>query len=264
MFDAFGLLERVREKKPLVHQITNMVTISDCAAATRAFGALPVMAHSREDAEQMVASAGALVLNIGTLDPELVETMVLVGKAANRRRVPVVFDAVGAGATKLRTESSFRILEEVKVDVLKGNYGELGVLAGAKAQVRGVESVSVEGDPVLIAGKLSSDYGNTVAMTGKRDIVTGGGRTCLIDNGHPLMGAVVGTGCMAAAVIGAFAAVERNYTLASAAALTCFDIAGEIAARGSMGPGSFKGHFIDAAHGLKKEHVETLTKAEWK
>jgi len=258
--DAYGMLGKVRQTKPLIHHITNWVTIYDCANMTRVFGALPVMAHAREEVEEMTGIAGALVLNIGTLTPELVDTMIVAAKAANKRKIPVVFDAVGTGATRLRTDSAMKILAEARVDVLKGNYGEIGVLAGAKAQVKGVESAGLEGDPQQVALRLSSQLKNTVAMTGRTDIVSGNGTTYLIDNGSPMMGCIVGTGCMAASIIGCFCAVEEDYALASAAALACYGIAGEIASTRAEGPGTFKEAFYDAAYGLNRSEIESMLK----
>ncbi|MBD3388019.1 MAG: hydroxyethylthiazole kinase [Candidatus Altiarchaeales archaeon] len=258
--DAYGILEKVREEKPLVHHLTNWVTIYDCANITRAFGALPVMAHAAEEVEEMVGIAGALVLNIGTLTPELVDSMIKAGKAANRKGIPVVLDAVGVGATRLRTDSALKILEEVKVTVLKGNYGEVGVLAGAEAEVKGVESMGVEGDPVELARGLAGQLGLTVAMTGKQDIISDGTTTYLVDNGTEMMGSIVGTGCMAASVIGAFTAVEKDAPKAAAAALSCYGIAGELASKDSRGPGTYKERFYDEVYGLKREEAESKTR----
>src|SRR5947208_6422665 len=134
-------LRDLRERKPLVHQITNYVVMNETANATLALGALPVMAHAREEVEEMVALASALVLNIGTLSPHWVEAMLAAGKAANAREVPVVLDPVGAGATRYRTDTVKRILDEVRVAVLRGNQGEVATLVGAAAEVRGVASV---------------------------------------------------------------------------------------------------------------------------
>jgi len=134
-------LRDLRERKPLVHQITNYVVMNETANATLALGALPVMAHAREEVEEMVALASALVLNIGTLSPHWVEAMLAAGKAANAREVPVVLDPVGAGATRYRTDTVKRILDEVRVAVLRGNQGEVATLVGVNAEVRGVESI---------------------------------------------------------------------------------------------------------------------------
>jgi hydroxyethylthiazole kinase len=258
--DAYKILSLVRERRPLVHHITNWVTIYDCANIVRAFGALPVMAHAKEEVREMATIAGALVLNIGTLTPELVDSMVLAGKTANHHEIPVVLDAVGAGATKLRTESALRILDEVHVGVLKGNSSEIGTLAGAEAETKGVESMGVKGDIKELAKKLALKRKQTVAVTGKQDTVTNGRKMYLVDNGHPMMGSIVGTGCMAASVIGAFCAVEKDHALASAAALACFGITGELAAKKSKGPGTFKEQFYDEAYALDKKKISSLLK----
>src|SRR5919199_3999383 len=139
-------LRALRERKPLVHQITNYVVMNETANATLALGALPVMAHAREEVEEMVGLASALVINIGTLSPEWVEAMLLAGRAANDRGVPVVLDPVGVGATRYRTETALRILEAVDIAVLRGNAGEIANTIGRAAEVRGVESVGVGDD----------------------------------------------------------------------------------------------------------------------
>ncbi|MBI5000182.1 MAG: hydroxyethylthiazole kinase [Euryarchaeota archaeon] len=241
--DALVLL---REKKPLVHHITNWVTISDCASITRSLGALPVMAHAEEEVEEMVGIAGALVLNIGTLTPTLVSSMIKAGRRANRNGTPVILDAVGVGATRLRTDSAKEILAEVKIRVIKGNSGEIATLAGARAEVRGVESISAEGDAMAHAKALAKSEGCTVVATGAEDIVTDGSKAFMVRNGHPRMGEVVGTGCMAASVIGAFSAIEPDGTLAACYAMIVYDIAGEIAAADAKGPGSMKQNLFDA------------------
>ncbi|MFC2154515.1 hydroxyethylthiazole kinase [Candidatus Altiarchaeota archaeon] len=254
------MLEKIREKKPLVHHLTNWVTIWDCAQVTRSFGALPVMAHAKEEVEEMVGLASALVLNIGTLTPEFIDSMIKAGKEANKNGTPIILDAVGAGATKLRTESAIRIIDEVELAVLKGNAGEIAVLAGAEAEVKGVESMGVEGDPVAISKSFAKERDFTVATTGKQDIVSDGKKTYLIDNGHAMMGSLVGTGCMAASVIGCFCAIEKDYAFASASAMACYGIAGELAAKKSAGPGSFKQTFYDEIASLDKQKIDEKIK----
>ncbi|MCX6695756.1 MAG: hydroxyethylthiazole kinase [Candidatus Altiarchaeota archaeon] len=260
MIDAYAILRELREKKPLVHHLTNWVTIYDCANIVRAFGALPVMAHAAEEVEEMAGISNALVLNIGTLTPELVNSMLKAGKAANRKKIPVVLDAVGVGATKLRTDSALRIIQGIRVDVIKGNSAEIGVLAGAEAEVKGVEAMGLKGDPVEIAKSLAGKTKSVVAMTGKRDIITDGTNTVLCDNGDAMMGSIVGTGCMAASVIGSFCAVEKDYLKATSAALACFGIAGELAARDAKGPGTFKESFYDEVYHLDENKVKSMTK----
>ena len=260
----YELLNKMRTEKPLIHHITNWVTIYDCANITRAIGALPVMAHALEESAEMVSIASALVLNIGTLTPDLVESMIHAGKAANQRKIPIVLDAVGAGATNLRTDSAHRIMKEVKIDIIKGNSAEIGTLAGSNAEVKGVEAMGVEGDLIEIGQTFAKDKNATVVMTGKQDIVSNGTDTYLINNGHEMMGSIVGTGCMAASVIGCFAAVEKDCALASTAALACFGIAGELAAKSdkSKGPGTYKEIFYDEIYNLDKEKIKNLEKIE--
>src|SRR5437667_8869706 len=162
-------LRRLRDAKPLVHQITNYVVMNETANATLALGALPVMAHAREEVEEMVALAGALVLNIGTLSPRWVDAMLAAGKAANAVDVPVVLDPVGAGATRYRTDTARRILDEMKVAVLRGNQGEVATLVGVEAEVRGVESIGTGGDPAELARAAARNLGLVVSVTGPID-----------------------------------------------------------------------------------------------
>ena len=240
-----ALLEAVRAKRPLVHHITNYVTVNDCANVTLCIGAAPVMAHAPEEVAEMVAMAGALVLNIGTPDDRQVQSMLLAGAKANDLGVPVVLDPVGAGATRFRTEAARMLLNKLHVAVLKGNAGEIAVLAGAEGKVRGVDSQGVRGDPAAIARQLADRLGIVVAVSGPTDIVTDGARTLLVDNGHPLMGAVSGTGCMASSIAGAFAAVARDHGTSTAAALAAFGLAGERAAGRCAGPASFRIALLD-------------------
>ncbi len=260
MDEIFSLLEKVRRSRPLVHHITNWVTIYDCANITRCVGALPVMAHAIEEVKEMTGISQALVLNIGTLTPRLVESMISAGKKANEIGIPVILDAVGVGATKLRTEKAKDILSEVKVSVLKGNEGEMGTLAGVKASVKGVESAGFKGEKKETAKSLAKSYGLTAVITGKEDVVSDGKKTYVILNGHEMMGSIVGTGCMLASVIGAFTAVEKDYAKASAYALVCSGIAGELAAEKAEGPGTYKEKFYDELYNLDEKKINRLQK----
>ncbi|MCK8518322.1 hydroxyethylthiazole kinase [Methanoculleus sp. 7T] len=240
-----GLLASVRERRPLVHHITNSVTINDCANITICVGAAPVMAEAPEEVAEMVAAAGALVLNIGTLSAVQVDAMLIAGRRANELGIPVVLDPVGAGATGFRTETARRLLDSLDVAVLKGNAGEIGVLAGTGGSVRGVDSGGIAGDPVETARECARSTGTVVAMTGEVDVVADGRRVFLVGNGNPMMDRLSGTGCMAASVTGAFAAVADDYAVASAAALAAFGRAGERAAAGARGPYSFRTALFD-------------------
>ncbi|HWQ65541.1 MAG TPA: hydroxyethylthiazole kinase [Methanospirillum sp.] len=250
-----AVLKNVRSAPPLVHHITNYVTVNDCANITLCAGGSPVMAHAREEIEEMVQYAGALVLNIGTLDPAQIEAMILVGKAAAARGIPIILDPVGAGATALRTDAARRLMNELPISVLKGNAGEIGTLAGVDAKVRGVDSAGLSGDPAAITREYAKRSGMTVVMSGPVDIVSDGVQTLLIRNGHPLMGAISGTGCMAASVIGTYCAGEGSRVTAAAAALAAFGIAGQKAAAVAQGPGTFKPALFDALAALTPEDL---------
>jgi hydroxyethylthiazole kinase len=254
------IFAHVREKHPLVHHITNYVTVNDCANATIATGAAPVMADAPEEVCEMVAVANALVLNIGTLNHGQIESMILAGGMANDLRIPIILDPVGAGATRFRTRTALRLLDELKITILKGNHGEIGVLAGVEANVRGVDSGGMTGDPVKIARKFAGLSDITVVVSGATDIVTDGKRVLLVENGHPLMGSISGTGCMAASVTGAFAAVADDPVIASAAALAAFGVAGEKAAVCAHRPYSFKTALFDELAALTPDDLTAHAK----
>ncbi len=256
------ILEKVRSERPLVHHITNWVTIYDCANVVCAFGALPVMAHAIEESADMARIASALVLNIGTLTPELVESMIVAGRAANEKGIPVVLDAVGVGATRLRDEKALEILDCIRVNIIKGNASEIARLAGVSVVTRGVETTHVDADMDETAARLATDRGAVVAVTGAEDIVTDGKITRIVRNGHAMMGSIVGTGCMAGSVIGAFAGVWPDHAQAAASALACFGIAGERAAARSAGPGSFKANLYDEIAALDGEAAGRLAHVE--
>ncbi len=240
-----GLLAAVRSHRPLVHHITNSVTINDCANITISAGAAPVMAEAPEEVAEMVSAAGALVLNIGTLSQGQVDAMLIAGRRANVLGIPVILDPVGAGATRFRTETAWRLLDSLDVAVLKGNAGEIGVLAGTGGSVRGVDSGGIAGDPVETVRECARATGTVVAMTGPVDVVAEDRRVFLVGNGNPMMDRLSGTGCMAASVTGAFAAIADDYAVSSAAALAAFGLAGERAAAGARGPYSFRTALFD-------------------
>jgi hydroxyethylthiazole kinase len=243
-------LRRIREAKPLIHQITNYVVMNETANATLALGALPVMAHAPEEVEEMVSMAGALVLNIGTLSGDWIGAMILAGRKANEVRVPVVLDPVGAGATRYRTESAKRILAEVRVAVLRANAGEVASLVGAEGEMRGVESVGVGEDPGQLAARAARQYGIVAAVTGAVDHVADASRVARVSNGDPLLGTITGTGCIASAITGCFLAVADSPFDAAAEALVALGVAGEDAAVGARGPGSFHVNLYDALAAL--------------
>jgi hydroxyethylthiazole kinase len=209
----------------------------------------------------MVALAGALVLNIGTLSPHWVDAMLLAGRAANAGGVPVVLDPVGAGATRYRTETARRILDEVDVAVLRGNPGEVATLVGVEAEVRGVESIGAGGDPADLARVAGRTLGLVASVTGATDHVSDGVRTLAVVNGHLLLASVTGTGCMSTALTGCFLAVAGDRPLEAAAeALVAFGAAGEAAARDANGPGTFHAGLYDALAALDPATIDGLAR----
>src|SRR5262245_21928499 len=225
--------------------------MNETANATLALGALPVMAHAPQEVDELAAMAGALVLNIGTLSEPWVESMINAGIAANHAGVPVVLDPVGAGATRYRTETARLLLDAVAVAVLRGNAAEVATLAGRPAEIRGVESVGAGGEPAELALEAAKRIGCVVAVTGPVDHVSDGERVLAVANGHPMLATVSGTGCMSSAITGCFLAVRRDAPFQGAAeALAAFGVAGEDAAAGARGPGSFHVGLYDALAAL--------------
>jgi len=244
-------LRELRERKPLIHQITNYVVMNETANATLALGALPVMAHAPEEVEEMVGLASALVLNIGTLSEHWIEAMLLAGRVATERGIPVVLDPVGAGATAYRTDTARRILEQVGVTVLRGNAGEVATLVGADAEVRGVESIASGLEPAELAREAGRQLGLVASVTGPVDLVSDGERTLAVANGHPLLASVTGTGCISSALSGCFLAAKPEEPLEAAAeALAALGVAAEDAAAGAEGPGTFHARLYDALAAL--------------
>ena len=248
-------LKVLREKKPLVHNITNFVVMNYTANILLAVGASPVMAHAHEEVEEMVSFAGALVLNIGTLTPYWIDSMLKAGKKANELKIPVILDPVGSGATTLRTESAKRLMNELSITVVRGNASEVLSLAGEGAKTKGVDSLNSVDEAAAAASTLAKELGSTLAITGETDLVTDGKSVYRISNGHELMGWVTGTGCAATAVIGAFLAVDNDPVTATVSALACFGLAGEKGAEKADAPGSFMTASHDALYKITSEHL---------
>ena len=243
-------LKKLREKKPLIHNITNFVVMNYTANVLLAAGASPVMAHAQEEVEEMASIAGAVVLNIGTLTPDWVESMIKAGWKANRLNIPVILDPVGSGATTLRTESVRRLINELSINVIRGNASEVLSIIRRDSGTKGVDSVHSVDDALDTALDLAEELGITLAITGDVDLITDGKRTLRVYNGHPMMGMVTGTGCAATAIVGAFLAVDPDPVTASATALAYFGLAGEMGAKTAHGPGSFMTGSLDALYNI--------------
>ena len=263
--DTFSFLQAVRVECPLVHHISNWVTIYDCAQVVKSFGASPVMAHASEEAGEMAAIAASLVLNIGTLSTDLIESMKIATFSANKRNIPVILDICGAGASSFRDRKCRELLDERRIDIIKGNASEIERIAGLDVHTKGVDSAPLEpgNDIRQVAASLARARHCTVVVTGKEDIITDANRTFIVRNGHEIMSSVVGTGCMATSVIGTFAgAVPERITEAAVAGLICYEVAAELAVRQAGGPASFKQTMLDCIFNLSMEELLSLQRVE--
>jgi hydroxyethylthiazole kinase len=220
------------------------------------------MAHAAEEVEEMAALARALVINIGTLSPAWVESMrkAMLSAAANGR--PIVFDPVGAGATRFRSDTCHRLLEEVPPSIVRGNASEIRALAGATAGTKGVDSTETSDAALDSARTLAARYGCVVTVSGAIDLIVTGDRVVRVANGHPMMPRVTGLGCTATALTGAFAAVNPSHLDAAVHAMAVMGIAGELAAAQSPGPGTFQVRFLDALYLLRESDIRSRLKLE--
>jgi hydroxyethylthiazole kinase len=255
-------LKKLRERKPLIHNITNYVVMNYTANALLACGASPVMAHAAEEVEEMVSLAGALVLNIGTLTPQWVGAMLLAGKKANALKVPIVLDPVGSGATRLRTESAKRLTRELSIKVVRGNASEVLSLAKKEARTKGVDSLHSVEEAEAAAIALAKELKTTLAITGKVDLITDGKRMNRVHNGHEMMGRVTGTGCTATVMIGAFLAVDPDPVEATTTALAYFGLAGEKAALHAKASGTYQIALLDALFSIDEEELRRGARIE--
>lgn len=248
--DCTNLLYEIREKNPLIHNITNYVTVNDCANAVLAIGASPIMADDNAEVEEIVSISSALVINMGTLNQRTIASMIMAGKKANELNIPVVLDPVGVGDSTLRNKTVQEILSQVKIDVIRGNLSEISFLAGFKASTKGVDTAIADekNDAVGIAKLVSNRYSCVVGITGKVDIISDGIRFAKVANGNKLLPKVTGIGCMTSALVGSFCGVTNDYYTATVAGIATMGISGEIAFEkaGAMGTGSFHISIIDA------------------
>lgn len=255
-----NLLTVLREKKPLVHHLTNYVTVNDCANVVLAIGASPIMADDIGEVETITAISSALVLNIGTLNQRTVASMLAAGKRANELNIPVVFDPVGAGTSDLRNKTTHELLKQVRMSVVRGNMSELRFIGGLTSSTRGVDASDHDirdgsQNGIEMAQNVARQLNCVAAITGAIDYISDGTRTVSIANGHPMLSAVTGTGCMSTSLVGAFCGVTTDYFEAAVAGIMAMGIAGEIAyqAAGSKGTGSFRTALIDSVSRLERE-----------
>lgn len=248
-------VQLVRERSPLIHNITNYVVMNNTANALLSIGASPVMAHSIDEVAEMASIASALVINIGTLDSRWVKSMLVAGKTALTKGTPVIFDPVGAGATSYRNEVCKTIIEECKPSIIRGNASEIMAIAGSSAQTKGVDSTDSSDSALSSAKALAKQTKAVVVISGQTDYITNGEQVETVTNGNPTMAKVTGMGCTATAVVASFAAINKNYLEASLHGMSVMGIAGEVAARNSKGNGSLQVNFLDELYNLNEEVI---------
>ena len=267
------MFENVRSKNPLIHNITNYVTVNDCANIVIACGASPIMADDKDEVEDITNICDGLNINIGTLNSRTIESMLIAGKRANELGHPVVLDPVGVGASKLRTETALRLLNEIKFTVIRGNISEIKTLAVGSATTKGVDAgigdrISEDNldDAICLAKAFAEKTGAVVAITGSVDIVADSQKAYCIRNGHQMMSSVTGTGCQLSAMTAAFVTANPDHVLdATAAAVSAMGYAGEIA-YGRMskqdGNSSYRNYIIDAIYNMTPEDLKKGAKYE--
>lgn len=246
---AAQLLEKIRSATPLVHNITNFVVMNPTANALLALGASPIMAHEQEELPDLLSLASALVINIGTLDKDWIDSMREAGMLAREKNVPMVLDPVGAGASRLRTATALQLLEGGRPRIVRSNASEMMALAGEQEKTRGVDSLHDAEDSIESACYLASENDCICTVSSETDLVTDGSRTVRISGGHALMSRITGMGCTASALCGAYLGAEPEAPLeAAAGAMAAMACAGSMAAEKAQGPGTFSAHFMDALH----------------
>lgn len=267
------MLENVRKNCPLIHNITNYVTVNDCANVLLACGGSPIMSDDADEAEDITSVCGGLNINIGTLNQRTIPAMHKAGKKANELGHPVVLDPVGAGASKLRTKTAKELMEQVRFTVIRGNISEIKALALGTGGARGVDAdvvdrVTEENLPqtVAFAKKFAEQTGAVIAITGAIDIVADGKKAYCIRNGHPMMSSITGTGCQLSAVTAAYVTANPAQPLEAAAAAVCLmGVCGE-KAYGRLteedGNAAYRTYIIDAIFRLTGEELDKLAKYE--
>ena len=268
-----NMLENVRKNCPLIHNITNYVTVNDCANIVIACGASPIMADDKEEVAEITTICSGLNINIGTLNSRTIASMLIAGKRANELNHPVVLDPVGAGASKLRTETAMQLLQEVKFSVIRGNISEIKTLASGSGTTKGVDADVADkvtednlDDVIAFAKAFAKKTGAVIAITGAIDIVADSEKAYCIRNGHPMMSSITGTGCQLSAMTAAFVTANANQLLeATAAAVSTMGYAGEVAYRRlteADGNATYRNYIIDAIYNMTPEMLEKGAKYE--
>lgn len=259
-----NILENVRKQCPLIHNITNYVTVNDCANIVLACGASPIMADDKNEAADITEICAGLNINIGTLNTRTIDSMLIAGKRANDLNHPIVLDPVGAGASKLRTDTAMRLLKEVKFSVIRGNISEIKTLASGSGTTKGVDADVADkvtednlDEAVAFAKAFAEKTGAVIVITGAIDVVADSKKAYCIRNGHSMMSSITGTGCQLSAMTAAFVTANPEYPLEAAAAAVCaMGYAGEVAHSRLTemdGNATYRNYIIDAVYNMTPE-----------
>ncbi|MCH3964760.1 MAG: hydroxyethylthiazole kinase [Clostridium sp.] len=261
---VLNVLPRVREKVPLVHCITNHVTINDCANILLSYGASPAMCEAYDEVFDFVKISQALYINLGTLNKEQEASVVLAAQSAKINNIPVILDPVACAAIPKKVQVINRIFEVGKVDIIKGNIGEINFLAGKSSKVKGVDSLDSSEGALESCITLSKKYNCTVAATGKEDFITNGRESAIVQNGTDMLTKITGAGCMLGALCGAAAGACDDNFIAATAAILSMNIAAEEAFKQAKAPGSFRVKLIDSIYELNYDKLKEGEKIIWK
>lgn len=268
-----NILENVRKQCPLIHNITNYVTVNDCANIVLACGASPIMADDKNEAADITEICAGLNINIGTLNTRTIDSMLIAGKRANDLNHPIVLDPVGAGASKLRTDTAMRLLKEVKFSVIRGNISEIKTLASGSGTTKGVDADVADkvtednlDEAVAFAKAFAEKTGAVIVITGAIDVAADSKKAYCIRNGHSMMSSITGTGCQLSAMTAAFVTANPEYPLEAAAAAVCaMGYAGEVAHSRLTemdGNATYRNYIIDAVYNMTPEMLGKGTKYE--
>lgn len=261
------MLKNVREKSPLIHNITNYVTVNDCANVVLACGASPIMADDQEEVAEITSICTGLNINIGTLNSRTIESMLIAGKKANELHHPVVLDPVGVGASTLRTQTALKLLDEIQFSVIRGNISEIKTLALGSGTTKGVDAniadkVTKENikEVVRFAQEFSRKTGAVIAITGAIDLVCNQEKAVAIENGHAMMSSITGTGCQLSALTASFISANPAHLLEATLAAVCtMGLAGEIAHTRLThldGNASYRNYIIDAIYNMTSQQLQ--------
>ncbi|ABR47454.1 Hydroxyethylthiazole kinase [Alkaliphilus metalliredigens QYMF] len=256
--ESSKIIEKIKYNKPLIHHITNYVSVNDCANIVLALGGSPIMADDPKEVVEVVSKASALVINIGTLNDKRVQSMLLAGRKANELGIPVILDPVGVGASTFRKDTVNQLLKNIDFTVIRGNASEMQVLMNMNYSVAGVDSMDFGGNTPKMIRTLAQKYKTTVAITGATDSICDGTTLISVSNGHSLLSQVTGTGCMTTSLIATCLAVTDQALLAALAGVLIMDLAGEGAyasLKAHESIGTFKVRIFDHIHQLTEQTI---------